>query len=658
MQNLMDNVIKALKGDKRIFADGKLLKNKLTELALKLDREILACLLSDKKIKQTFFTEAETKKDKLLVFDKDKFIGFVNNKQFLPDSFTSFKNRIGLMSGGEYLKEREEVVLVWPYKDCVLEGGQDKEDQKRDEIFYNEVLAPDEIDRLFEEKVLANFKRIDAKGEHKLDHFTDSDNLIVKGNNLLALHSLKKKFRGKVKLIYIDPPYNIGGDAFGYNDSFNHSTWLTFMKSRLQIAKALLRDDGAIFVQIDHHEIAYLNILMDEVFGVENKVQIITAKVSAASGFKAVNPGPIDVSEFILFYTKNKNSFNFQKNYVEAEYHENYNLFLQRDKNIQNWKLTPLKDIVLKENGYKNEKELKDKYGDSAEIVLKKLISDFAYSHPDEIVSIRDLHKPSDRVKQLQEKSKQDRDTIFPYEKQDGTFSYIINGGALAFYSSKLREIDGAVKVTELLTNFWDHISWAGIAREGGVRLKNGKKPEKLIKQIIEIAGVKHGDIVLDFFMGSGTTCAVAHKLNIQYIGVEQLSYDENDSLKRLQNVVNGDNTGISKSVNWQGGGSFVYLELKEHNESFVSDIKKAETTKALLSIYEKMNKEAFFRYEVDVSQFDSKDFAELPLKEQKQVLLECLDKNHLYVNYSEIDDTTYKASSEDKKLNKEFYGF
>src|SRR3990167_4172787 len=208
MQNLMNDLTKLLQKDERIFADGKLLKNKLTELALKLDQPLIELLLSDSKAKEHFFIEKTAKKDKVLIFDKDKFIAFVNNKEFLPDSFTSFKNKIGLMTNGEYLKEKGDVVLAWAYKDCVLEGGQDKEDQKRNEIFYNETLSPDEIDRLFEPKVLTNFKKYDSHGEHKLTEFNAKDNLIIKGNNLLALHCLKHKYRGQVRLIYIDPPYN------------------------------------------------------------------------------------------------------------------------------------------------------------------------------------------------------------------------------------------------------------------------------------------------------------------------------------------------------------------------------------------------------------------------------------------------------------------
>ena len=231
----------------------------------------------------------------------------------------------------------------------------------------------------------------------------------------------------------------------------------------------------------------------------------------------------------------------------------------------------------------------------------------------------------------------------------------LYKGGALAFYSKKIKDIDGEKCVTELLTDFWDHISWAGIAKEGKVKLKNGKKPEKLIKQLIELA-TEEGDLVLDYHLGSGTTASVAHKMKRQYIGIEQLNYGDNDSFMRLKNVVDGDSSGISKAVKWQGGRSFIYAELMAWNEKYMQDIKDADTSRKLLNLYDKMKQEAFFRYDIELSKFDEKEFAQLPLKEQKQVLCECLDKNHLYVNLSEIDDATYKVSADDKKLNKEFY--
>ena len=297
------------------------------------------------------------------------------------------------------------------------------------------------------------------------------------------------------------------------------------------------------------------------------------------------------MTEFILFYTKNKSSFNFQKNYVETGYHKNYNLYLENKGDIKNWKLLPLKDKVLEENGYKNEKELKEKFGTISDLVLSRMISDFAFSHAKNVISIRDLHKPSEKVKELQEKSRRIRNKIIPYKKQDGSYTYLINGGAIAFYSSKIKEINGELKVTELLTNYWNHISWAGIAREGGVKLKNGKKPEKLIKQIIEVAGVKKNDILLDFFAGSGTTCAVAHKLSFQYIGIEQLDYEENNPESRLKEVIKGDQSGISKlkSVGWKGGGDFIYTELAEWNLVAKRKILKAKSLSELEKLFDEL---------------------------------------------------------------------
>jgi len=652
---LLQELTNLLKKDERLVTDDELLKNKIVELALKYNKDLIKLLLSNKKIKEHFFTEV----DKTLIFDKEKFMKFVDNKEFLPDSYTAFKNKIGLTSNGEYIAKNKEVVLSWPYKDCILEGGQEKEDEKRKEIFHNEILAPDEIDRLLDPKVFTNFKRIDAKGEHKVSEIKNNDNLIIKGNNLLVLHSLKKKFAGKVKLIYIDPPYNIGGDEFNYNDNFNHSTWLTFMRNRLEIAKELLRNDGGIFIQIDHHELAYLSVLMDEIFGVDNKVQIISVKVASPSGFKAVNPGPIDVTEYILFYTKDKKSFNFKRNYVPAGYHKNYNLYLERkDKNVNNWRFIPIKKKVLKIAGFESEKEAKKKFGETYSVIIQNMISDFAFKNADNVVSIRDLHKPTETVKNLKAKSKQNKGKIYVYKKVDGSNMYLYNGGVLAFYSSKIKELDGKKEVTELLTDFWDHISWAGIAREGEVTLRNAKKPEKLIKQIMDIA-TKKGDLVLDFFLGSGTTAAASHKLGRQYIGIEQLDYGKNSGKNRLKNVVKGDQSGISKAVNWKGGGDFIYCELKELNETFIQKIKKAKDSKELLKVWEEMKEHAFLSYRVDPKLFDEniKDFKELSLEDQKKLLVKCLDANNLYVNYSEINDKQYNIGKEDKELNKKFYG-
>jgi adenine-specific DNA-methyltransferase len=642
--------------------DGELLKSKIIELALKLDKDLIDSLLKEKELKEHFFVEI----GKIIVFDQNKFIKFVDNKEFLPDSYTTFKNKVGLTVKDRYLEENKEVVLSWPYKDCILEGEMEKEDEKRDEVFFNEILAPDEIDRLKEPKVLTDFRKIDKNGEHEVTEIKPTDNMLIKGNNFLALCSLKKRFLGKIKLIYIDVPYNTGSDSFLYNDRFNHSTWLTFMRNRLELAKNLLSKDGAIFVQIDLHEIGYLNVLMDEIFGRENRVQLISVKTASPAGFKTVNPGPIDVTEYILFYTRNKKEYKFKKGYVPIVYDENYDIVIENvGEEPTKWKLRSIVDVIYEQNGIQlgktrqqSNKNAEEKWGPFWKEIRYNLLARYALDNCERVVSIRDPHKPAKKLKELLEKSKIERDKIFVYDKKDeNEKSYIINGGALSFYSNKIQTIDGKKTATELLTDLWSDISWDGIAKEGGVKLKNGKKPEKLLQRIIEIS-TEENDVVLDFHLGSGTTCAVAHKLKRHYIGVEQLDYQENDSVVRLKNVINGDQSGISKTVNWQGGGEFIYCELMKWNEKYIEEVRKAKTSKELMGIWEKMKEKAFLSYRVKIEDFDknAKAFGELSIDNQKKFLIECLDKNHLYVNLSEIDDKEYGVSKDDKELNRKFY--
>ncbi len=210
-----------------------------------------------------------------------------------------------------------------------------------------------------------------------------------------------------------------------------------------------------------------------------------------------------------------------------------------------------------------------------------------------------------------------------------------------------------------MIANFYDMAgAYGNCRREGGVELRSGKKPEIWIKTLLDI-GSKQGDLILDFFMGTGTTSAVAHKMGRQYIGVEQLDYDENSAVVRLKNVINGDQTGISKAVGWRDGGDFVYMELAKWNKNFIEEIKEAKTKEELQKLWGSMKEKARLSYKVDIAAFEknAKDFADLSFEDQKGYLLECLDKNHLYVNYSEIDDEEYTVSEEDKKLNREFYG-
>ena len=270
-QNFNEKLIALLKTNPD-FTDesGELLPAAVKDHAWQLNHNLIKLLLSDPEIKTTFFDEI----DGHWVFNHNTFIDYINTKNFLANSYTQFRNKIGLNIDGKFLRERGEVSLVWPYKDCILEGGQTKEEEKRKEIFFNEILAQDEINRMFDPKVLTNWKRHTAADEQDVteikrdDNGTIRENLIIKGNNLIALHTLKQQFRGQVKLIYIDPPYNPDSpsNTFMYNNNFKRSSWLTFMRNRLEVAKELLRKDGSMIVAIDENEQNYLGVLLDEVF--------------------------------------------------------------------------------------------------------------------------------------------------------------------------------------------------------------------------------------------------------------------------------------------------------------------------------------------------------------------------------------------------------
>ena len=535
-----------------------LLRNKLYECAMKMDKNLIKLLLSNERIKNKFFTDV----DGLLVFDKTAFGWAINNKAFLNDSYTRFKNTIGLIDSNEqFISSKNDVVLSFPYKDCVLEGGQTKEDQKRDEIYYNELLAPDDVDRLLAPKVFTNAKRYTKDGEEVVTSFNDDDNLLIKGNNLLALSSILKRYEGKVKCIYIDPPYNTGSDSFKYNDNFNHSSWLVFMRNRLHLAKKLLTEDGSIYVQIDNNELHYLKVLMDEIFGSENFQREIIWVLKGVSGYKSLIQNFVRGHETILFYTKSKN-FVFNKLYLPYSKEQ-----IARFSSID-------------ENGRKYKTITKD----------RRLYLDEAKGLP-----ISDVW-----------------DDI-------ASFQTVVN----------------AEEITGFAT----------------------QKPEKLIERIIN-ASTNENDIVCDFQLGSGTTAAVAHKLNRQWIAIEQMDYIKSITSKRLKNVINGEQGGISKSVNWQGGGSFVYCELKELNQKYIDEIMVADDDK-LIELYPQIIESEFISYKADINKLKEgiEDFKRLETDEKRRFLIEILDKNLLYVNYSDIEDEDFCVSEEDKAFTKSFYG-
>ena len=645
--------------------DGTLIKNKIVSDALSLNPELLKQLLSHERLKKNFFSEM----DGLLIFDKVKFQQFVMNKSFLPDSYTSYKNKVGLTTeDGRFISESREVVLAWPYKDCMLEGGQTKEDAKRDEIFWSETLAPDEINRLTEPKAFTGFKRYDKDGEHKVKHLQSNDNLIIKGNNLLTLYSLRKRFAGKIKLIYIDPPYNTGNDSFGYNDTFNHSTWLTFMKNRLEIATDLLAPNGIIFVQCDDNENAYLKVLMDGIKKLKF-INNIAVKMSEASGVKmnhAKDRFP-KLKEYILVYTRSQfDGFVDIDKYKNEEWDKENNLFLEgMTQSTRN----TLIDYELKENI--TETDLASINTLLSDIKIKPLasvLSAIEFSNEDEkriwlfehsyqIIKTAGSSSLAQRVKSNEDRLPKGQD-IAAFTSKKGVLFYYLCDFNRNTRQPRLQILFADENIYKNPCDFWQDIkTTGGIANEGGVNLPNGKKPEKLIYRIIKMTTLE-GDIVLDFHLGSGTTAAVAHKMKRRYIGCEQIDSQIQKSKERLTNVILGDQTGASQWVNWQGGGSFVYCELAKANQQFAEEIETAKNHDELKRIWLRMQKTGYLSYKINISTIDEKaaEFAELSMEDQKHFLMECLDKNMMYIPVSDMDSEEYAISEEDKRLTREFY--
>ena len=634
------------------IVEGILNKNKLSELARKYDAKLLNVLMREEKIKNHFFSKLE---EGSLVFNKDVFLQFLNNKEFLPDSFTAYKTKIGLGNkDGSLLSENHDIVLNFPYKDCILEGGQTKEDAKRDEIFFNETLAPSEITRLLDEKVFTNFKCYDKDGEHEVKEIKEDDNFIIKGNNLVVLHSLKKKYAGKVKCIYIDPPYNTGNDSFQYNDNFNHSTWLTFMKNRLEISKEILSDNGTIAISIDNYELGYLLVLLDEVFGKENRKNIITVKRASASGAKVINPGVVNLVDYIVLYSKDTKLWKPNRVFMSKGYDTRYNGFIKnRKQNHCRWQFTTVLEEFSEQVGIKKS-QLKKYFGSDYEEELNK----FVINNSDSVfrwVALDDSQISTETIKVKQE-SQKNPESIYHIERMGFKDYYIKNGQAILFAEDRIMNIDGRKTFSTPISDIWDDCLPNDLHNEGGVSLKKGKKPEKLISRILELT-TNENDIVLDYHLGSGTTAAVAHKLNRQYIGVEQMEYIENKVVSRLRNVIQGEEKGISKSINWQGGGEFVYCELKNEAEDFKNSVIESQSTKELIELFNFAKKSSFLSYRIEPKKLKEKEFLALSFAEQKQLLLEIIDQNNLYVNFSDIDDKSYRIPEIEKKLNREFYG-
>jgi adenine-specific DNA-methyltransferase len=629
MQNLLNDLTAALSADDRLVSEGRVMRNKVIELALNLDPSLIKLLLKHEGLKKHFFVDV----DGVLVFDKVKFQKFVSNKSFLPGSYTQFKNKIGLTIGDDYLEDAENVVLAWPYRDCVLEGGQDIEDAKRDEVFWSETLAPDEIDRLLSPKALVNFKRFasDSKDAKPVE-LSDNENLIIKGNNLLALHTLRKKYAKKIDLIYIDPPYNPDSksNTFCYNNKFNRSTWLTFIKNRLDIARELMKTNGSLIVAIDENEQCHLGVLLKEMF-TEHEVHCITI---------VHNPRGIQGTNFS--YT-----------------HEYAFFVIPKDKKTIGDRIVDESDIDwrnLRDNG--GESERSDAKNCFYGIIVEDgRVMGFTDVVPTEI----------DPEGQNVQGPNAGQVTVYPIDPAgiQRKWRYARQSVEEVQHLLRAKKTKGRFEI-ELGKNFGTYRTvWQDPrfdANEYGTKLIKALVPNcefafpkslwNVYDCLYAVVGNNKEAIVLDFFGGSGTTAHAVLELNKndggnrKFILTEQMHYVEKVTAPRVHQVM----------IN-NGVGSFVYAEIAKANEVFVDQVMAAKDSNALNKIWAEMQERAFLSYKVSVKDINASltEFKALSLDEQKQFLIEVLDKNLLYVPLSEIEDETYRIASLDRDLNKKF---
>lgn len=662
-------------GDK-YFIGNDLNRSKLTDDLRAYDEVLLSRLFEIDFINQHYITEVAGQK----LFQIEQLQDAILYNDYWNTSYTKYENRVGLASNGKFLQDSQDVVLDFPFKDGVLTASMTKEDAEDgyDDAFLNEVIEKDEIDRLFDKKILTNVKRYGQARTEQIDDRIvsfdkENDNLIIKGNNLLALHTLADKYAGQIKLIYIDPPYNTGSDSFAYNDKFNHSAWLTFMKNRLEIARDLLSENGIICIQCDDNQNAYLKVLLDSIFGRDKFMSNIVVKMSEASGVKMTHAKRRlpKLKEYILTY---KSSVDTSINIVKIpknKWDSEYNSILI---GLNDYEFRQLSEILDK-----------DERDSTDEKFLRTIGSKLSYQGLPEYFKEHNIERQkqedfkwnnSFRIFQTAATSEAFTEKVKQYINQNNVnadiFSYITPKNKLYLLknlhgnTSKKPRIQILIAAKYLETNpgdFWSDIKTTGLDNEGGTAFKNAKKPEQLIQRIIEI-GSNENDIVLDFFMGSATTQAVAMKMNRRFIGIEQMDYINEVSVPRLQKVIAGEQGGISKDVNWQGGGSFVYAELFPKNMGYLQDIIHSSDLTELKTVYDRMLSgidgsqepaDLSFRADLDKIEWEA---SKVKFDDQKRLLVKLLDKNGLYYNYSEIDDTIVREflSEEDIAFNKAFY--
>jgi len=385
-----------------------------------------------------------------------------------------------------------------------------------------------------------------------------AENLLVHGDNLAVMHVLARRFAGKIRCAYLDPPYNTGRKFAEYEDARAPEQWDAMMRPRIEALRPLLADDGAVFVEIDDTQLAALTRILDDVFGAKNRISTVTIVRSAPTGHKAINAGPVHVSDFLLVYAKDKRRWRYRPQVrVRSTFDEAYSTWLDDpDDEPERWRFRPLKTAVAEALGHASTREAIRALGREAFYArvhahaLRKARHVVRFAQP----RYEAIGAAAQRVV---DRSRAAPDRVFVLERE-GRPPFIVRGGnRILFLADKVREIDGRPAIVEPLTNVWDDVPFQGIAREGGVVFSRNKKPERLVARVLAMSS-DPGDWVLDPFLGSGTTAAVAHKMGRKWIGIESGDHLVTLAEPRLRRVVDGDDpTGVTTETRWKGGGGF-----------------------------------------------------------------------------------------------------
>jgi adenine-specific DNA-methyltransferase len=412
-----------------------------------------------------------------------------------------------------------------------------------------------------EPRILLEDKTKSYHATHRVSENDEFDNRLIFGDNLLALKALEQEFAGKVKCVYIDPPFNTQQAFEHYDDGVEHSIWLALVRDRLEIVHRLMSSDASLFVHIDDNELGYLIAILDEIFGRPNRINVVTFKQSSASGPKSINPGLVTTNNYILYYAKDKSKWIPNRVFVATSRDDRYSKFIENvEEAFSKWRLIGLREAFQRAHRVGSWDDIKRKFADKWEDKL----TEFVVTNAHRVVrTARVASKDvNEAAREALATSNADRSTVYTSPREGKEDYFFLGGEQLIFYKAKTRMINGVACTASPLTNLWDDLLSNNLHNEGGVTFPNGKKPEALIRRCLELS-TNPGDLVLDSFAGSGSTGAVAHKMGRRWIMVELGEHCHTHVIPRLKKVIDGDDkSGITEVVGWKGGGGFRYYHL------------------------------------------------------------------------------------------------